>query len=410
MLLTILACATTPPALVDDRSLEPRIWGLEVRVPEIEPAVRFYRDALAFEPAGFVGQERALLRLDGLHLVLARADGDAPPLEEAHVYVNFQAADLDAAAARVLDAGGAADAVEPFPLGTFLRGRDPWGNPFHVLHVTAGEPFEGASGVFNVGWDSTSYEQQEAFLAALGFRVSTRDYLPTALPWEEAGASYLVGHAYATADASSAGRRNALLLEVADLAPAREALAALSPDAIRPSAFGRTTTVRSPAGVEVRLVERSPAQLAFERFRALEGAWTGASTQGWEARMEIEVIARGTTVIQRSSFEAHPNEAMLTAYHRDGADLVLTHYCVAGNQPRLVARDFGDDGLTFVWRDGTNLASRDEGHMDSVRYGFPAENELTARWSWYENGSEGWMEEIRYRRAAPATREAATVR
>ena len=30
--------------------------------------------------------------------------------------------------------------------------------------------------------------------------------------------------------------------------------------------------------------------------------------------------------------------AMTTVYHLDGRDLVLTHYCMGGNQPRMRAK------------------------------------------------------------------------
>jgi len=396
--LTLLSTLCTP--VEELRTLEPSIWGVLVRVPAIEPAVRFYREALDFETDGFVGQETGLLSVGGLRLWLSRSDGVAYAPEEASIGINFQVVDLEVAAARVEAAGGTAGEVQPFPLGSFFEAHDPWGNGFHVLHAPDGPPLTDEVGIFNIGWDTDSYARSEAFLTALGFRVYSRDYLPTALPYEPSGTTALVTHEYATHAASEQGRHNALVLEVDDLEAAgatlREHAPALSP--IRPSAYGRVATLRSPANLELLLVERSPAQLAFERFRSLKGPWHGESSQGWEARIEFEVIARGSTVIQRSNFAAHPMETMVTAFHRDGKELVLTHYCVAGNQPRLVARDFGEEDLAFVWRDGTNLVSRDEGHMDSVRYRFPDPDKMTARWSWYQDGTERWMEEIHYER------------
>ncbi len=103
----------------------------------------------------------------------------------------------------------------------------------------------------------------------------------------------------------------------------------------------------------------------FERFRSLAGSWEGKSTKGWETTMNARVIAKRSAVVM-NSFEAHPDEEMLTTLVLDGEDLVLVHYCVARNQPRLVATDISKDGLqvTFTFRDGTNLPSRDQGHMD----------------------------------------------
>jgi hypothetical protein len=92
---------------------------------------------------------------------------------------------------------------------------------------------------------------------------------------------------------------------------------------------------------------------------------------------------------------------MLTAFHPDGDRLLLTHYCVARNQPRMVAAEASDDGrsIRFAFVDGTSMESRDDGHMDAAEYHFIDSDHFTARWSWYEEGQESWFEEIHYRRA-----------
>ena len=50
---------------------------------------------------------------------------------------------------------------------------------------------------------------------------------------------------------------------------------------------------------------------------------------------------------------------MLTLYHRDGNRLVLTHYCMAGNQPRMQAKPFdaGANELAFEFLDATDLTT-----------------------------------------------------
>lgn len=146
--------------------------------------------------------------------------------------------------------------------------------------------------------------------------------------------------------------------------------------------------------------ERAPAEAAFERFKALAGRWAGSSTEGWKDEVEFSVIARGSVVMAVSAFEAHPGETMVTMFHLDRGRLMLTHYCVAGNQPRLVATELAGDGseLTFTWLDGTGLASRDEGHMDRVAIRFAEDGSYSSRWTWYRDGESSWMEEIRLER------------
>ena len=139
----------------------------------------------------------------------------------------------------------------------------------------------------------------------------------------------------------------------------------------------------------------TPARLAFERFKKLEGAWKGRSTKGWEETVNYKTIAQGTVVVG-TSFDAHPNETMMTMIHLDGERLMLTHYCVAKNQPRLIATSFAEDGktITFTFLDGTNMPSRDRGHMDKAVFHFVDDSHVSSRWTWYQDGKESWMEEI----------------
>lgn len=148
--------------------------------------------------------------------------------------------------------------------------------------------------------------------------------------------------------------------------------------------------------------ETTPAQAAFDRFKNLQGKWEGTSTKGWKETISFKTIAAGSVVVE-DSFDAHPDEAMMTMYYLDGSRLMLTHYCVAKNQPRLLATSFTDAGktITFTFLDGTNMPTRDRGHMDKVVIRFLDQNHVTNQWTWYQNGAEKWMEEIRLVRLVP---------
>lgn len=137
----------------------------------------------------------------------------------------------------------------------------------------------------------------------------------------------------------------------------------------------------------------------YERFKSLQGDWIGTSTKGWKEQIRFNIIANGSAVEERS-FDAHPGETMLTLVHLDGERLMLTHYCAAKNQPRLLASTISPDGKTFefTFLDATNLPSRDKGHMDKAVYRFIDENHFTTKWTWYENGQEKWLEEIQMER------------
>ncbi len=155
----------------------------------------------------------------------------------------------------------------------------------------------------------------------------------------------------------------------------------------------------------------------FETFLGLAGEWRGKSTKGWDEVIRIKAIAGGSVVVV-NSFDAHPGEEMLTTIHPDGERLMLTHYCIAGNQPTLALTSVNPRGdeLTFTFQSATNLSSRDQGHMDKVIYRFHSDDHFSSRWTWFQDGEESWMEEIQYRRlgreeqtpsaATPETRDA----
>ena len=148
-------------------------------------------------------------------------------------------------------------------------------------------------------------------------------------------------------------------------------------------------------------LSRDQALQVFEQFKALSGRWRGESTKGWEGDSTYRVLARDSVVMSTSEFDdAGPGRGMVTMTHMDGDRLVLTHYCEARNQPRLVATALEDGGRTvvFTFLDGTNLPSRESGHMDKAVFHFEGPNQLRSRWTWYQKGEETWFEDIVYTR------------
>lgn len=149
----------------------------------------------------------------------------------------------------------------------------------------------------------------------------------------------------------------------------------------------------------------SKTDLAWEHFKAMAGEWVGAATDGRKIRHRVRVIAAGSVVMEESWFEAHEGEMMVTLYHRDGEQLMLTHYCVAKNQPRMTASEISEDGkrVLFSFRDGTNIPTRDKGHMDKALFEFTGKDRFRSRWTWYAAGKEQWMEQFEFARAATST-------
>ncbi len=88
------------------------------------------------------------------------------------------------------------------------------------------------------------------------------------------------------------------------------------------------------------------------------------------------------------------HEDMISMFHLDGPDkLLLTHYCSAGNQPRMQA-SVSPDGktLTFHYVDATNLDGPDAGHMQTMVLTLLDDNHHTEEWTFVNHGKE--MKEV----------------
>ena len=61
------------------------------------------------------------------------------------------------------------------------------------------------------------------------------------------------------------------------------------------------------------------------------------------------------------------HESMISIIHLDGDRLLMTHYCAAGNQPRMKATTSADGKtITFNFLDATNVLPSQPGVMQRV--------------------------------------------
>jgi hypothetical protein len=139
------------------------------------------------------------------------------------------------------------------------------------------------------------------------------------------------------------------------------------------------------------------AAAAFERLKKLAGEWEGHGAMG-KARLSYEVIANGTALVEKETGEGR--KPMMTVFHLNGNRLYLTHYCMAGNQPRMEARVYrAETGeLEFRFVDATNLAGPAAGHMRNARFRFVDQDTLETEWEFYENGRQKMAVSERYAR------------
>lgn len=132
------------------------------------------------------------------------------------------------------------------------------------------------------------------------------------------------------------------------------------------------------------------AQKVFEQIKGLEGLWKGTPEgQGEEAEAEaatiatvthrFEVSAAGTIVME--TMQPDTEHEMINMYFLDGDDLMLTHYCSGGNQPRMrLNRETSTEAeLVFDFDGGTNLESADH-HIHSANIELREDGGMISRW------------------------------
>jgi hypothetical protein len=149
-------------------------------------------------------------------------------------------------------------------------------------------------------------------------------------------------------------------------------------------------------------VAETSAQKEFSQLKSLTGAWEGKNADGKTIRVSFRDTAGGSALM--SEIEGKDQEDMISMIHLDGPNkLVLTHYCGAGNQPRMSA-NVSPDGksITFDFFDGTNLTSADGGHMQRVVFNVIDANHHTEDWTFNAGGGKEMKEFFDLHRAEVA--------
>lgn len=140
-----------------------------------------------------------------------------------------------------------------------------------------------------------------------------------------------------------------------------------------------------------------PTHPGFEKLKTLAGEWLRAAPPAGEQAEnqdanQVQVVYKVTaagSVVHETLFPGTPHE-MVTVYYMDGADLVLVHYCAAGNQPRMKAAPALDgDQLVFKFAGGTNIDPAKDAHMHDLTITFKDAHHIRAAWSHYADGKPG---------------------
>lgn len=154
--------------------------------------------------------------------------------------------------------------------------------------------------------------------------------------------------------------------------------------------------------------EETAADRVLARLRALAGdwkgslEWTGARTGTGSVRAIYRVTGNGSAVVEDLLMGSDDAPSMTSVYHVDGADVRMTHFCGAQNQPRLKA-DRVDEArgvAHFSMVDATGLAAH-PAHVREVEIRFLGEDRLVLEFT-FEGAGKTSLEHIELARAGPA--------
>ena len=112
----------------------------------------------------------------------------------------------------------------------------------------------------------------------------------------------------------------------------------------------------------------APANSGLETMKKLVGTWLAADKDGKPTDQVVSIIkvTAGGSAVHETLFPGQPHE-MVSIYTVDGPDLVMTHYCVLGNQPRMKADPKSPaNQISFQFAGGSNLDPKKDKHMHAA--------------------------------------------
>ena len=89
----------------------------------------------------------------------------------------------------------------------------------------------------------------------------------------------------------------------------------------------------------------SEAQKSFDQMKTLAGSWEGPVTtsplavevEGKPAQISLRVTSRGNALMHDLTIAGIPDNP-ITMFYLDSDRILLTHYCDAGNRPRMTGK------------------------------------------------------------------------
>jgi len=158
---------------------------------------------------------------------------------------------------------------------------------------------------------------------------------------------------------------------------------------------------------------QSDAQKSFDAMKTLSGNWQGLVTtvpkmEGMDdnphMQVTLRVTSRGNALVHEmkeagSADDPARNDHPVTIFYLDNDRLILTHYCDAGNRPRMTGKVSADGKkVEFDFLDVSGSTQR--GHMDHAVFTIVDANHHIEDWTYMMPGDKPMLGHMDLQRAA----------
>jgi hypothetical protein len=139
---------------------------------------------------------------------------------------------------------------------------------------------------------------------------------------------------------------------------------------------------------------QSDAQKSFDKLKTLAGSWEAhvttvpqqAEMEGTLMQVSFRVTSMGNALMHQMTGAGRPDDP-ITMLYLDENRLLLTHYCDAGNRPRMTGK-MSPDGKTVEFDFLDVAGSTKYGHMHHAVFTFLDANHHTEDWTFMVQGDK----------------------
>ena len=142
---------------------------------------------------------------------------------------------------------------------------------------------------------------------------------------------------------------------------------------------------------------QSDAQKSLDTLKTLAGSWE-ATFEGKPMQATLRVTSMGNAIVHEMKGEG-PDDP-ITMFYVEGDRLLLTHYCDAGNRPRMAARTTPDGKtIEFDFLDVANYNKSQAGHMQHAVFTIIDANHHIEDWTFMLEGKPAMTVRLDLQRA-----------